>query len=228
MQHGKPSNFTPWLENHMAPAQNLHFTLSMILPYCEVTFYWETQQCTSILSEYITDFYGWKTIWYPHSVYILHDLWSYLTVRGLSTERPNNAHASWVNISQISNQLIGSVRCEYGVCDKPCLMNNKLPIRICNSVEKKYKQVLMVLEWRFKTIVAGKNFCWKSFCTNVVRGLCTAHNSPIHSNGVVNYAIAIRLFRKVLRDRLKNLSRYNIVSIREYMVFSCFAVCTGE
>jgi hypothetical protein len=39
--------------------------------------------------------------------------------------------------------------------------------------------------------------------------LRTARNSPVHSNGVMNYAVAIRLFRTVLRDRLKNFSRYN-------------------
>ena len=30
-----------------------------------------------------------------------------------------------------------------------------------------------------------------------------------YSNGVINYAIAIRLFRTVLRDRLKNFWRNN-------------------
>ena len=41
---------------------------------------------------------------------------------------------------------------------------------------------------------------------------CTARNSPVHSNGVINYAIAVRLFRTVLRDRPKNFSRYNSVN----------------
>ena len=36
-----------------------------------------------------------------------------------------------------------------------------------------------------------------------------ARISPVHSNGVINYAIAIRLFRTVLRDRLKNFWRNN-------------------
>ena len=35
------------------------------------------------------------------------------------------------------------------------------------------------------------------------------HFSPVHSNGVINYAIALHLFRTVMRDRLKNFSRYN-------------------
>ena len=52
-----------------------------------------------------------------------------------------------------------------------------------------------------------------------VQTLCVAlrmaRNSPVHchnrhSNGVIKYAIAIRLFRTVLRDCLKNFFRYNI------------------
>ena len=46
-----------------------------------------------------------------------------------------------------------------------------------------------------------------------IRTLCVvlreARNSPVHSNSVINYTVAARLFRTVLRDRLKNLSRYN-------------------
>ena len=46
-----------------------------------------------------------------------------------------------------------------------------------------------------------------------VRTLCvalrTACKSPVHSNCVINYAIAILLYRTVLRDRLQNFSRYN-------------------
>ena len=37
--------------------------------------------------------------------------------------------------------------------------------------------------------------------------LCIAPNSYLHSNAVMNYAIAIRLFRTVLRIRFKNFSR---------------------
>ena len=37
-----------------------------------------------------------------------------------------------------------------------------------------------------------------------------AHISPVHSNAVINYAIAIRLFRTVSAyDRLKNFSSNN-------------------
>ena len=58
------------------------------------------------------------------------------------------------------------------------------------------------------TCVAGKKFE-----TRYKRCACgiayRARNSSVHSNGVINYAIAIRLFRTVLRDRLKNFSRYN-------------------
>ena len=39
--------------------------------------------------------------------------------------------------------------------------------------------------------------------------LRAACNSPFHSNGVINYVIVVRLFLTVLRDRLKNFSRYN-------------------
>ena len=39
--------------------------------------------------------------------------------------------------------------------------------------------------------------------------LRAARNSPVHSNGVINYAIAVRLFRTVRLFRLKNFSRYN-------------------
>ena len=50
-----------------------------------------------------------------------------------------------------------------------------------------------------------------------VQTLCVAlraaRNSPVHSNGVIKYAIVIRLFRTVLCDRLKNFSRYNIIII---------------
>ena len=49
--------------------------------------------------------------------------------------------------------------------------------------------------------------------TDVARGMRAARNSPIHSNGVINYEIVVRLFRTVLRDRLKNFSRYNSASI---------------
>ena len=46
-----------------------------------------------------------------------------------------------------------------------------------------------------------------------VQTLCIAlrnmRNSPVHSNAVINYAIMIRLFRSVLRDRLKNFSSNN-------------------
>ena len=38
----------------------------------------------------------------------------------------------------------------------------------------------------------------------LVRTLCVARNSPVHSNGVINYAIAVSLFQTVLRDRLKS------------------------
>ena len=56
------------------------------------------------------------------------------------------------------------------------------------------------------TVVAGKVLRRvQTFCV----ALRAARNSPVHSNGVMNYAIAVRLFRTVLRDRLKNLSRYN-------------------
>ena len=44
----------------------------------------------------------------------------------------------------------------------------------------------------------------------------TAHISPVHSNGVINYAIAIRLFRTVLRDRLKNFWRNNMYMYVRY------------
>ena len=50
-------------------------------------------------------------------------------------------------------------------------------------------------------------------CFETRRMLCvalrTARNSPVHSNGVINYAFVVRLFRTELRDRLKNFSRYN-------------------
>ena len=39
--------------------------------------------------------------------------------------------------------------------------------------------------------------------------LRAASNAPVHSTGVINYAIAVRLFRTVLRDHLNNFSRYN-------------------
>ena len=49
--------------------------------------------------------------------------------------------------------------------------------------------------------VAGNVFV---MCTNVVVALRAARNSQVHSNGAINYAIAVHLFRTVLRDRLKN------------------------
>ena len=54
--------------------------------------------------------------------------------------------------------------------------------------------------------VAGNVFeTWR----NVVRGMCIAFNSPVHSNAVLNYIIAIRLFRTVLRNHGKNVSSNN-------------------
>ena len=56
----------------------------------------------------------------------------------------------------------------------------------------------------YRDLVTGKVFETR---TNVA-----LRNSPVHSNGVINYAIALRLFRTVLlRDHLKNFSRYNSV-----------------
>ena len=57
------------------------------------------------------------------------------------------------------------------------------------------------------TIVPVKVFETRKLMCVALR---TVRNSPVHSNGVINYAIAVRLFRTVLRDRLKNYSRYNI------------------
>ena len=50
---------------------------------------------------------------------------------------------------------------------------------------------------------------WKSFW-DLYKYKRAARNSPVHSNSVINYAIAVRLFRTVMRrDRLKNFSGYN-------------------
>ena len=49
--------------------------------------------------------------------------------------------------------------------------------------------------------------CMQTLCV----ALRTARNSPVHSNGVINYAIAIRLFQTVMRDCLKNFSSSNIL-----------------
>ena len=47
---------------------------------------------------------------------------------------------------------------------------------------------------------------WKVFETRKMLcvALRTTRISPVHSNGVINYVFAVRLFRTVLRDRLKN------------------------
>ena len=41
----------------------------------------------------------------------------------------------------------------------------------------------------------------QTFCV----ALHAVRNSPVHGNGVINYAITVRVFRTVLRDRLKKL-----------------------
>ena len=65
---------------------------------------------------------------------------------------------------------------------------------------------------RRNSVVAGKVFETR---TNVVRGIAydAQFTRPVRNSlarrSVINSAITIRLFRTVLRDRLKNVSRYN-------------------
>ena len=55
--------------------------------------------------------------------------------------------------------------------------------------------------------------------------LHTTHVSPVHSNGEINYAFAARLFQTVLRDRLKNFSRYNIIIMGRFSTCDAFSIC---
>ena len=59
--------------------------------------------------------------------------------------------------------------------------------------------------------------CWKSFLRRVA--LRAARNSPVHSNSAINYAIAVRLFRTVLRDRLKKTCPGTIATYRPIALF---------
>ena len=57
-------------------------------------------------------------------------------------------------------------------------------------------------------------YCWNKFLRRVQALFMAFHvaaNSSVDSNAVINYVIAIRLFRTVLRNRLKIFSNNNIV-----------------
>ena len=85
-----------------------------------------------------------------------------------------------------------SIACCYGnICQRPTYAVHNYGVN---------KPALLLLERYFLRHV-------RTLCV----ALRAARNSPVHSNGVINYAIAVRLFRTVLRDRLKNFSRYNSV-----------------
>ena len=50
---------------------------------------------------------------------------------------------------------------------------------------------------------------WDAYERCVWHCVLRVTHPPVHSNGVINYVVAVRLFLTVLRDRLKNFSRYN-------------------